>query len=147
MTELRQREPRERCKAYLAHIRTLPCLICSQKSEAAHIRMSCREIGKDITGGGRTSSDKWALPLCHDHHMEQHDAGSEIVFWNFYKLDAFVIAARLWDAWQKATGWTPRQPSKSQKPRMRKPRPSTKSERPKSKWPARPMRSRNTFAN
>ena len=76
MTELRQRELRERCEAYLAHIRTLPCLICGRKSEAAHIRMACIEIGKDHTGGGRKPSDKWTLSLCRFHHLEQHALGN-----------------------------------------------------------------------
>jgi len=142
MTELRQREPRERCEAYLAHIRTLPCLICSQQSEAAHIRMACIEIGKDHTGGGRTSSDKWALPLCHSHHMEQHDAGSEVVFWNFYKLDPFAIAQRLWSAW-RADHPEPQQRAES-KPRQRPKGVKRANSFPKVKkpWPSRPLKSR-----
>lgn len=100
MTELRQRLPRQENEQYLAHVRTLLCLICGRPAEPAHIRMGCIEVGKDPTGGAEKSSDKWALPLCRLHHEEQHDAGSEILFWRKYKLDPFAIAMRLWTAWR-----------------------------------------------
>jgi hypothetical protein len=101
---VRQREPRQENAQYLAHVRTLGCLICGAKAEPAHIRMGCIEASKNPTGGGEKSSDKWALPVCREHHDEQHDAGSEILFWRKYKLDPFAIAMRLWTAWRAAHG-------------------------------------------
>jgi hypothetical protein len=101
MTELRQREPREENAAYLQFVRLQPCLICSGRDvQAAHIRMACAEVGKRPTGGGEKSSDRWALPLCVAHHAEQHDHGSEILFWNKYRLDPFAIATRTYTSWK-----------------------------------------------
>jgi hypothetical protein len=154
----RQRQPRVLCEPYLAYIRTLPCLICGQPAEPAHIRTGSLADGKSYTGGGERSSDRWALPLCRRHHEEQHDAGKEIVFWNFYKLDPFGVAVRLWDAWKKSTGYEPRiTPTKPRSSKERTPKPQgdtawaaskpARKLRGKSAWPERhgTMKSRSNF--
>jgi hypothetical protein len=157
--ELRQKEPREKNERYLNYIRATPCLICNGKAEAAHIRTGNLDAGKRETGGGETSSDKWALPLCRTHHVEQHDAGREILFWNSYGLDPFAAAMRFWEAWKKineasANGRSQRQrssapsqsrPAKSMRTVQRKSMGGLSSKR--SAWPKRhgTMKSRNSF--
>jgi hypothetical protein len=42
--------------------------------EAAHIRYGDLRAGKQMTGMGRKSGD-WALPLCGQHHWDQHRHG------------------------------------------------------------------------
>lgn len=140
MSSLRQRQPRVRCKAYLDHIRSRKCLICSGIDvEAAHLRIGCIEVGKRETGGQEKSDDRWALPLCKRHHTEQHSM-AELAFWKKYELDPFAIAARLWSAWVGSTEWTPRDP-RPQQPLTLKDDGAPR----KSRWPSRPLRSRSTF--
>lgn len=92
---LRQRQPRERDERHLDFIRSQPCCICGDNTttEAAHIRTSKIEIGKDDGGWGRPS-DKWALPLCGKHHREQH-AMNEMKFWAMHGIDPFMLAISL----------------------------------------------------
>ena len=61
---------------YANYIRSKPCLICGKKSQLSHQR---------VLGGGGTSKrppDTHALPLCDEHHKEEH-LGS-IWFWQKY---------------------------------------------------------------
>ena len=96
MTELRQRQPREKNERYLQFIRSLPCCICGDDTtvEAAHIRSVSLEHGKRWTGMQEKSSDKWALPLCNDHHREQHTM-NEMAFWKLYGINPFTLAISL----------------------------------------------------
>jgi hypothetical protein len=96
MTELRQRMPREKDNKHLDYIRSLPCCICDDNTttEAAHIRTSNLELGKDDFGWGRPS-DKWVTPLCGAHHREQHAMGDEMAFWAKYGKNPFLIAMTL----------------------------------------------------
>lgn len=98
MTELRQRMPRERDQKYLAAIRQLPCLICGKCpcGEAAHIRMADLFLGKPPTGMGEKPSDKWTVPLCHLHHMEQHQHGERIWWETIHWIDPTILAAELY---------------------------------------------------
>jgi hypothetical protein len=75
----------ERDPIYLRMIRQMPCLKCTLEPchEAAHVRMQSAAHGK--RGGiGKKPADKWTLPLCNEHHIEQHQVG-ELKFW--YDLD------------------------------------------------------------
>jgi hypothetical protein len=95
---VRQRQPRIEDPAYLAHVRTLPCLICgSPWTEAAHIRAASLPHGKRYTGKAEKPSDCWAVPLCSHHHREQHST-NELAWWVSYGLDPFVIAIELYAA-------------------------------------------------
>jgi hypothetical protein len=80
----------KRAAQHLAFIRLLPCMICgSRPAQAAHIRRA-------TDGGiGTKPSDKFTLPLCVDHHDEQHTTG-ELTFWSFYRIDPVDQALRLW---------------------------------------------------
>ena len=92
---LRQRQPRERNERHLQFIRSLPCCICGDdtSTEAAHLRTNNLELGKDDFGWGRPS-DKWCLPLCGEHHREQHSM-NEMMFWKKYQIDPFMLALNL----------------------------------------------------
>jgi hypothetical protein len=92
---LRQREPRQRDERHLDYIRSLPCCICGDNTttEAAHIRTSNLELGKDDFGWGRPS-DSWVLPLCGSHHRLQHTM-NEMKFWARFGIDPFVLAMTL----------------------------------------------------
>lgn len=62
---------RERDEAYLAWIRTLPCLVCggTLSVDAHHVR----EKGKG--GTGTKPSDRRTVPLCREAHSSYHDIG------------------------------------------------------------------------
>ncbi len=82
---------------HLAFIRLLPCLISGARpAEAAHIRMGSPLWGKESAGIGKTADDRWAVPLSHQVHMQQHSMG-EAMFWQRHGLDPFVIASRLYE--------------------------------------------------
>lgn len=94
---LRQRQPREENPAYLAYVRTLPCLICGRPgSDPAHIRSAAPHYGKRQTGMGEKPSDCWVLPLCRFHHTEQHNRGNELAWWASYGIDPFPVAVALY---------------------------------------------------
>jgi hypothetical protein len=68
---------------YRDWIRELPCLICRRGAEAAHV------VSKGAGGGDEDN----LVPLCHEHHMEQHAAGIKS-FQDRYAID---LAARARD--------------------------------------------------
>lgn len=93
---LRQKQPRIEYPAYLAYVRTQPCMICARPgSDAAHIRTGSLVNKKPHTGFGEKPDDKWALPLCRDHHREQHSM-NERAFWRRYGINPFLAAIRLY---------------------------------------------------
>ena len=95
MSELRQREPREKDKKHLDWIRQQPCCICGRiDTEAAHIRTASLAHGKQHTGMAEKPSDKWTLPLCNYHHREQHGM-NELAFWKAYNIDPFMLAIKM----------------------------------------------------
>jgi hypothetical protein len=94
MGELRQRQPRERNRAYLNFIRQQRCCVCGDNTtvEAAHLRTGSVNHGKEAAGMAQKSSDIWALPLCGRHHREQHSMG-EMQFWTSHGInDPFALA-------------------------------------------------------
>jgi hypothetical protein len=95
VSELSQREPRIKDAKHLDYIRSLPCTICGDNTttEAAHLRTSNIDLGKNDHGWGRPS-DKWVLPLCGRHHREQHTM-NELKFWASYGIDPFLTAMKL----------------------------------------------------
>ena len=84
---------------HIAFIRTLNCCICGDNTstEAAHVRMADRSIGKPICGIGIKPDDKWCLPLCSTHHRAQHEQG-EKKFWLGWEKDPVKLALAIWDA-------------------------------------------------
>lgn len=80
-----------RSEKYKRYIRSLPCLICGGKSEAAH------------TGGGGMGlkgPDDGCIPLCHGHHMESHRIG-EKTFARKYRLDYGRITTKLKEQYRR----------------------------------------------
>lgn len=96
---LRQRQPREEDPAWLAIVRKMPCLICRRTpSDPAHLRTGARQYGKPHTGMGEKPSDRWVLPLCRDHHEDQH-RGNELAWWVRHGFpDPFAVAIALYAA-------------------------------------------------
>lgn len=94
----RQRRKRKEEPEHLEFIRGCPCVICGSRRavEAAHLRTANARYAKPESGMQNKADDKWTLPLCHTHHMEQHDAGDEMAFWSRYGIDPFVLALSLY---------------------------------------------------
>lgn len=98
MLPKRRKTPRRtekgRCPSHLQWIRGCVCSVWGCKNtqiEAAHVR-----IGTD-GGIGLKPSDKWTIPLCSDHHREQHQIG-EKAFEKKYKINMKGIAEQLANA-------------------------------------------------
>jgi hypothetical protein len=93
-----QRQPRQRIAAHLAFLRTLPCLCCGNpiETEAAHLRFSDARIVKTNAGVGAKADDFFCVPLCGNHHREQHSIGDERAFWRKFGLDPILYSLRLW---------------------------------------------------
>lgn len=94
------KQPRERSPAHLAAIRKCPCIACGTdrgEMDAAHLRLSDPSRGKPLVGAALKPDDKWTVPLCHRHHMEQHNLGEALFFANV-GVDQFALAEQLWNA-------------------------------------------------
>lgn len=95
-----QRRPRQHDGRHLAFIRQLPCIVCGDNTstEAAHIRMADRTIGKRQTGKGEKPDDMYVLPFCGRHHRLQSEKGEPWFYQNIFLHDATKIAMRLYIA-------------------------------------------------
>lgn len=81
--------------AYLALIRQCPCLHCGMDpaGASAHVRMQSGAHNK--RGGiGKKPADKWASPLCREHHELQHKIG-ERQFWHNLGISPLIVCERL----------------------------------------------------
>lgn len=82
-------------------VKSLPCVVCMaegreiQADDPMHVRGASLLHGKEGTGGGQTSDDRWVLPGCRPHHDKQHAVGEQ-GFWRFYGIDPFLLALVLW---------------------------------------------------
>lgn len=108
MSELRQREPRERDPEYMGWIARLPCPAClahgryNTQVQVAHLRASSLEHDKRETGKSEKPHDKWTTPLCQPHHTgdnmrvrdSQHSMG-ELDFWALYGINPFDLCLEL----------------------------------------------------
>lgn len=92
----KQKRPRIEDKAHLAFIRSLTCCICGKPGpDPAHIRSANAIYGKRETGKAEKASDRWTVPLCREHHDQQHSAGNELLWWASMYLDPFGLALAL----------------------------------------------------
>lgn len=91
------KRPRVENKLHLQFIRNLPCCCCGDNTttEAAHIRTGNLAYGKRNTGGAEKPDDAWTVPLCGQHHREQHTK-SEDAFWASYGINPYVLAMSLY---------------------------------------------------
>ena len=93
-----QRDPRQKINAHLAFIRSLPCIVCRERTEteeAAHVRMRDPEIAKQGPGHSSKSHDFYTVPLCGQHHRDQHAMG-EREFWDEAGIDPVKKALALY---------------------------------------------------
>ncbi|MGA7084226.1 MAG: hypothetical protein WB005_13755, partial [Pseudolabrys sp.] len=37
------------------------------------------------------------VPLCRGHHRQLHQAGNEVAWWQGFKIEALLVARRLWE--------------------------------------------------
>jgi len=106
-TRPRMMQPKEdapiRCPSFLQHIRGYNCACvendptgCAGKIQAAHVR-------RGTDGGiGSKPGDNFAIPLCEQHHRDQHNIGEQ----SFEKRHGFKmlqVADRLWRRWITTT--------------------------------------------
>lgn len=64
-----------RSKKHIQRLKSLACMICSFSPVDAHHLL--RAGGK---GMGQKAGDNWAVPLCRLHHLELHQLGGEVEF-------------------------------------------------------------------
>lgn len=91
--KVRQKTKAVRSGAHLARIRKMVCSVghCPNLTliEAAHVRN-----GTD-GGMGKKPSDCYVIPLCAEHHREQHRIG-ERSFSKKYGISMKLLAEKLW---------------------------------------------------
>lgn len=91
-----RRLPKGAAPAYLAWIRTLPCVVgvgCEGSVEAAHV--------KSKGAGGCDEGN--TIPCCASHHFEQHTIGIRS-FASKYSLNLASLADALWVTYEALTG-------------------------------------------
>lgn len=95
----KQKRPRVQDDQHLRFIRSLKCCLCGASNpDPAHIRAASAVHGKRETGKAEKASDKWTVPLCRQHHDEQHAAGNELLWWASKGIDPFGLALALYSA-------------------------------------------------
>ena len=77
-----------RSKIHLRYVSEHSCTICSRTDvQSAHIRYSGAGIGLK-------PCDSFVVPLCIEHHREQHGM-NERMFWHLYQIDPIAKALSL----------------------------------------------------
>jgi hypothetical protein len=86
-------------RSHLASVRQLPCCVCltTENIQAHHLRV------KDERGICQKATDRWAVPLCWEHHLGNegtHKVGSrEEARWFLDRgVDSWCLARELWAA-------------------------------------------------
>jgi len=73
---------------HLMFVASQPCLICRRDDvQSAHIRYTG-------AGMGMKPCDSFVVPLCIEHHQEQHSM-NERMFWHLYKINPVAKALAL----------------------------------------------------
>jgi hypothetical protein len=92
----KQRRPGDD-KNHLAMVRLLPCCICgvTRNIDAHHLLIDDSGMPK---GMGRKNTDRWAISLCHHHHMALHRRGDEDGFLSGHGIDGRALARSLWES-------------------------------------------------
>ena len=87
---------RQKSDKHLDFIRSLPCVVCGNNisTEAAHVRFGDRRAAKRPTGMGERPDDTWTVPLCGEHHREQHAMGEQR-FWRLHGIDPIFVSLAL----------------------------------------------------
>lgn len=145
MSELRQRDPRVECPAFLAFLRTKPCCVCHKppRSAAAHIRMSDASRGVVNPGMLQKPHDRLAVPLCdpgcHKEAPGAQHSGNEAAFWQRVGKDPFDIAEAYWAEFVAEHG-EPAPPAKRSKKARPRPKRKQKIQSRPNPWPAKGSR-------
>ena len=93
---MRQRQPRINDEGHRKRVKRLHCCLCGRSPvDATHIRYSDEARGKQNPGLGRKPSDTFVVPLCREHHDQQH-RGNEQDFWAGYDVDPLRLADLLY---------------------------------------------------
>ena len=105
--------------------------------------MSSLAHGKQETGKGEKPSDKWAVPLCAEHHLNGaasvHNMAEE-QFWAAVGRDPFAIAKAFY------AEFLMNRPTQGKPKKRVRHQPDRKAKRRRHKWPrGRKLRSRNTL--
>lgn len=144
MSELRQRQPRQRDQKHIDYVNKLPCCICgsTRNVEAAHLKMRKPEIGKEMPGMSMKADDRFVTPLCHYHHqsgiLAQHRIGEERFWFEVHGRNPFEICDRLWIE----SGGAARAEAPKPAPRQRKIAPRKPPEQRRKIPAGRPLQSR-----
>lgn len=90
---------------HLALVRKLPCCVCFKTpgGEPHHIK----DQPDKERGMGLKSTDRWTVPLCHEHHIhgvELAGTRNELKWFKERGVDALTLAQALW----KSTGDLPK---------------------------------------
>lgn len=94
---LRQRMPRVEDEKHRRFVAGLACVICGREDvQAAHVNFADLSIAKPYRGHGEKSDDCFVVPLCVEHHADQHAYGNERLWWEIYGRDPVKIALRLY---------------------------------------------------
>lgn len=89
--------------AFRRWIKTLQCSVkgCPNADiDPAHVRCGLPH-GAQKGGTGIKPHDAWIIPLCREHHDEQH--AGELTFAIKSQIDPVALAETLWAAWLKST--------------------------------------------
>jgi hypothetical protein len=85
---------RVRSLAYLAHVRSKPCLTCGGHSDAHHLTHA------QPRAMARKTGDQYAVPLCRKHHMELHESPMpERTWWALQGIDPIRWAEKEYSNW------------------------------------------------
>jgi hypothetical protein len=88
-------------KGYLAWLHTLPCVVSGRTPvEAAHVSYADTNVGAFGRGKSQKVSDRWAVPLHPDLHVDQHRT-NEASWWAMQGVDPHQIALILWGIWNE----------------------------------------------
>jgi len=93
-------EPRRhRDKLHLRFVALQPCLVCGRTpSDPHHLRFA------QPRALGRKTSDEFVVPLCRNHHDQNHQVGDEVSWWKQRNVDPIAVANRLWSISRGAEG-------------------------------------------
>lgn len=77
-------------------IKSLPCTICDDntRTECAHVSYADPRYGKYGRGYGKKEESVWVIPLCGQHHRDQHKV-NERAFWRDHNIDPCRVAQSL----------------------------------------------------
>jgi hypothetical protein len=95
----RRAEREGNSEAHLNLIRMLPCTVCHRKTDIHAHHLQSLAAARE-RGVGQKATDKWAVSLCGDHHMELHGLGSrrEPEWFDEFGMNAHALAMAYWQS-------------------------------------------------